>query len=219
VTINGSGFTGATAVKFNGVSTSFKVVSDTAISAKVPDGAGYGPISVTAPGGTVASATNFVVIPTISGLSPSNGSGGRSVAINGSGFTGVASVTFNGTPAAFTVTNSGRITATVPADASSGPVVVTLSGSGQTATSKPFKAQPAITGMSPATGPVGTTVVLTGTNLLEVTSVAIGSAAATFHVDSATQITLTIPSGAKSNKIKVNGPAGNASSQKFTVTT
>ncbi|HEV3233998.1 MAG TPA: IPT/TIG domain-containing protein [Candidatus Dormibacteraeota bacterium] len=55
VTISGAGFTGATAVKFNGVNAqSFTVVSDTQIVAKAPAGtAGQAvDITVTAPGGT-----------------------------------------------------------------------------------------------------------------------------------------------------------------------
>jgi hypothetical protein len=218
VTIAGSGFTGATAVRFNGVSAQFRVNSNTSISARVPDAASYGPIGVTAPGGAVVSATSFAVIPTITGLSSTRGSGGSHISIGGSGFTGVASVTFNGTPAVFTVVNSGQIDATVPVAATSGPVVVTLAGSGRSAASGSFRAQPSLTAMSPASGPVGTTVVLTGTNLLEITTVSIGGVAAAFHVDGATKITLTIPAGASSNRITVNGAAGGAQTQTFTVT-
>ena len=61
VTITGTRFTGATAVAFNGTAAAFDVVSDTRISAGVPAGATSGPIAVTAPGGTVTSATSFTV--------------------------------------------------------------------------------------------------------------------------------------------------------------
>ena len=53
VTIGGSGFTGATDVKFNGTSVgsgNFAVVSGAQITATVPSGATTGPISVTTPG-------------------------------------------------------------------------------------------------------------------------------------------------------------------------
>src|SRR5205823_5668289 len=62
VTISGSNFTGAAAVRFNGVSAaSFTVNSATAIDAVVPPGALTGPMSVTTSGGTTASASPFVV--------------------------------------------------------------------------------------------------------------------------------------------------------------
>jgi hypothetical protein len=61
VTINGSGFTGTSAVAFNGTSASFTINSDSKITATVPSQASTGPISVVAPGGTVASPTSFTV--------------------------------------------------------------------------------------------------------------------------------------------------------------
>jgi len=62
VTISGTNFNGATAVRFNGASaSSFTVTSATAIQATVPAGATTGPLSVTTPGGTVISASNFAV--------------------------------------------------------------------------------------------------------------------------------------------------------------
>ena len=67
VTINGSGFTGTTEVRFNGTSVgsgNFTVVSGGQITATVPSGAGTGPISLTAPGGTATSSTNFTVTAT-----------------------------------------------------------------------------------------------------------------------------------------------------------
>jgi hypothetical protein len=59
VTITGTGFTGVTEVTFNGVSATFTVVSDTEITAKVPSGAGTGPITVTNASGTATSPSNF----------------------------------------------------------------------------------------------------------------------------------------------------------------
>ncbi len=61
VTINGTNFTGATAVKFNGTSASFTVNTSIMITATVPAGATTGKISVTTPGGTATSANNFTV--------------------------------------------------------------------------------------------------------------------------------------------------------------
>jgi hypothetical protein len=65
VTITGTSFTGATAVRFGGVgATSFAVNSATQITATVPVGAVTGKISVTTPAGTGSSASNFTVLST-----------------------------------------------------------------------------------------------------------------------------------------------------------
>ncbi len=61
VTISGSGFTGATVVRFNGLSATFSIVSDTQITATVPSGASSGPIRVTGPTGSSTSAASFTV--------------------------------------------------------------------------------------------------------------------------------------------------------------
>ncbi len=60
ITINGVNFTRASAVQFNGINASFTILSSTVISAIVPAGNITGPISVTNPGGTAISATNFL---------------------------------------------------------------------------------------------------------------------------------------------------------------
>jgi uncharacterized protein (TIGR03437 family) len=61
VTISGSNFTGASAVRFNGTSASFTVNSASQITATVPSGASTGPISVTTSAGTGTSSSSFTV--------------------------------------------------------------------------------------------------------------------------------------------------------------
>jgi kumamolisin len=61
VSLTGTNFTGATAVRFNGTSATFTVNSATSISTSVPTGATTGPISVTNASGTGTSATSFTV--------------------------------------------------------------------------------------------------------------------------------------------------------------
>jgi hypothetical protein len=134
VIISGSGFTGATAVKFNGTSATFTVNSDTQITATVPAGATTGPITVTGPGGTATSTTNFTVTPAITGFSPTQGPVGTQVIISGSGFTGATAVKFNGKSATFTVNSDTQITATVPTGATTGPITVTGPGGRGTST-------------------------------------------------------------------------------------
>jgi len=61
--LTGTALTGASAVKFNGVSaTSYTVNSDTQITVTVPTGATTGPISVITAGGSANSAATFTVL-------------------------------------------------------------------------------------------------------------------------------------------------------------
>jgi hypothetical protein len=63
VQIRGQGLSGSTAVTINGVAaTSFKVVSDTYMSAVVPTGATTGPVVVTTPTGTLTSNHHFQIV-------------------------------------------------------------------------------------------------------------------------------------------------------------
>jgi uncharacterized repeat protein (TIGR03803 family) len=63
VQILGQGLTGSTAVSINGVAaTSFKVVSNTYMTAVVPAGATTGPVVVTTPTGTLTSNHNFQIL-------------------------------------------------------------------------------------------------------------------------------------------------------------
>jgi uncharacterized repeat protein (TIGR03803 family) len=61
VNIAGTGLMQATKVTFNGKSASFKVISDTEITATVPTGATTGKIGVTTKGGTATSTGSFTV--------------------------------------------------------------------------------------------------------------------------------------------------------------
>ena len=78
---------------------------------------------------------------------------------------------------------------------------------------------PTVAGFTPASGPVGASVTLTGTGLGAATAVRFGGAAATtYAVVSATQITATVPAGALSGPISVTTPGGAATSAaSFTV--
>jgi hypothetical protein len=61
VTINGTGFAGATSVKFGGTPATFLINSDARITTTVPAGASTGRISVTTPGGSDTSSKVFTV--------------------------------------------------------------------------------------------------------------------------------------------------------------
>jgi len=81
--------------------------------------------------------------PTIASFTPASGTVGTVVTVTGTNFVGVSAVTFNLTPASYTVVSSTQIQATVPAGASAGRIRVTTaagaatSGSDFTVTAPP----------------------------------------------------------------------------------
>jgi hypothetical protein len=118
VTINGSGFIGTSAVKFNGATASYTVNSGTKITATVPGNATTGKIAVTNSLGTATSTQNFTVTkpgrPTISSFSPTQAHKGATVVITGTNFAGATSVKLGSAAATFTVVSPTRINAVVP---------------------------------------------------------------------------------------------------------
>ena len=73
-------------------------------------------------------------VPGITNISPTSGNVGSSVVIKGTNFTGASVVWFNGTNAAFTLNSGSQITATVPTNATTGPVSVIAPGGLATST-------------------------------------------------------------------------------------
>src|SRR5207237_2832757 len=147
----------ATALTFNGTSSSFTVNSSTSIQATVPTGATSGPLSVTTPGGTATSSSSFTVTasaPTITSFTQASGPVGSSVTISGTAFTGATAVTFNGVSASFTVNSATTIQATVPASATTGPISVTTPG-GTTTSPTAFTLATRFEEMDPAVGYTG----------------------------------------------------------------
>jgi uncharacterized repeat protein (TIGR03803 family) len=136
--ILGQGFTGTTAVSFNGTpAAKFKAVSNTYLTATVPNGATSGPVNVITPGGTLTSRQTFSVIPGITSFNPSSGTGGTPVQILGASFTGATSISFGGvTQTKLTVNSDKQITADVPPGAKTGKITVTTPGGTATSVAK-----------------------------------------------------------------------------------
>ena len=224
VVLTGSGFTGATSVKFNGASASFTVNSDTQITTTVPVSATTGPIAVSNFASTGTSSDAFTVLlgaPTITSVSPSSGVVGASVTITGTNYRADTVVAFNGTQATSPVINSlTKITAKVPSGATTGTITVTNSGGTGTSPSI-FKVKPVITSFSPTSGAIGAPLTINGTSFTGTTAVKFyNNKSASFTVVSDTQIDTTVPNGTTNGVLKVTTPGGTAtSSVSFTVTT
>jgi IPT/TIG domain len=215
VTIVGTGFTGATSVRFNGVSATFVAGSAVQITATVPTGATTGLVSVTNPDGSASSVAPFTVTggaaPVVASFAPITGPVGTAVTILGTGFTGATSVRFNGVSATFDVGSAVQITATVPTGATTGLVSVTTpNGSASSAESFTVTgaSAPVVFAMAPVVGPVGTQVILDGTRFTGATSVSFNGVRATFAVGSDETITTTVPDGASSGPVSVRTPDG-----------
>ncbi|MEA2300735.1 MAG: hypothetical protein QOE44_1270, partial [Solirubrobacteraceae bacterium] len=156
--------------------------------------------------------------PDVSGVSPASGpqAGGTTVTITGTNLTGATGVAFGSAPAAsFTLDSPTQITAVAPPGTGTVDVVVTTPN-GTSAVGAPDRytytpPPPAVSGLSPSSGPEagGTTVTITGTNFTGATGVAFGSApAASFTLDSPTQITAVAPPGTGTVDVVVTTPSG-----------
>ena len=231
VTITGSGLLDGgnnAAVTFNG--TPAAISSDTAgsIQVTVPAGATSGPISVFVNGNTVKSSSSFTVTSSqlsISGISPNYGAPAALIKIAGTGFgatQGTGSVTVGGAPSHIVSWSNTLISIQVPSKATTGNIVVISGGVSSNGVPFTFYPYPAVTGFSPANGPVGTPVSIAGSGLLDGGN----NAAVTFNgtpavISSATagSIQVTVPTGATSGPISVfvNGVTVKTTSS-FTVT-
>ena len=215
VTITGTNFTGATSVTFGGTAaTSFTVNSATQITATVAGGS-TGKVSVTTPGGVANSTGDFTFIgaPTITSFTPASGGAGTVVTITGTNFTGATSVTFGGTPAtSFTVNSATQITATVAGGSTGTVSVSTPGGVVNSAGNFTFIPAPTITSFSPTVGGTGTTVVILGSNFTGTEVKFGGTNAASFIVDSPTQITAVVGAGS-TGKVSVTTAGGTATSE------
>lgn len=168
VAVNGTGFTGATVVRFNGTAvSSFVVVSDILITTTVPSGSSTGHVSVTGPGGTGTSVGNFTIdfVPVVTSYSVNHAFHGATIHVFGSHFTGETGGTFaapfGGRVAATIVFNSdGDVSATVPSTAVSGTFQLTTPGG--TGTGPLFTIDDFIIDMSQPTAPPGLVVTRTG---------------------------------------------------------
>jgi uncharacterized repeat protein (TIGR03803 family) len=138
-------------------------------------------------------------LPAFAKLVTNHGKVGSTVEILGQGFTGTTGVSFDGVNATFDNASDTYMTAIVPAGALTGTVTVTTFTTSYKS-NQIFHVLPQLTGFSPASGIVGSTVTLTGVSLTQTTAVTIGGKAASFKVVSDTAVTVIVPAGAKTGQ-------------------
>jgi len=231
VTITGTSFgasQGSSSVSFNGATaTSITSWSSNQIVAVVPSGATTGPLTVTVNSAQSIPTTFTLINPVISSVSPAWGPIGGTLVITGSGFgvtQGTGQVSFNG---ANGFVNAGwwtntQITVVVPPLATTGPLTVTMSGLTSNAVQFTVEGTLAISGISPTAGPIGQSVMISGTGF----GTSQGSSTVAINNDitpltvtswSDTQIIATIPTGAITGAITVNEEGLSASGPLFTI--
>jgi uncharacterized repeat protein (TIGR01451 family) len=192
------------------------VLSNNALMVLVPTNAPTGYVQVYAPGGTFPVSSNFLIDPTVTGFTPGFGSVGTPVIITGANLNegtivpqGTPVVKFNGTTAT-TVSNVsfGQLTAVVPSGATTGPISVQTTNS--TFTNTTFFYLPArITGFSPTNSAPGSSVAISGQNLLGVSAVSFNGTPASFTPPTTnTTLVATVPGGFSTGPISITTPFG-----------
>lgn len=155
-------------------------------------------------------------VPAITNLSADHGVVGASITITGTSFDAVQApsgqVTFNGTAAAITSWADTSIVCTVPVGATTGNIVVTNSTGGvSSGTAFTVDTNPTITLLNPDTGPVGTSVTITGTLFGAVQGngrVRFNGTEATITSWADTSIVCTVPPLATTGPVVVTNNAG-----------
>ena len=187
------------------------------VQAVVPAAATSGPISLVNSGGTGTSSALFYLQPWITNFTPTSAIAGSTVTIIGRNLTNTSSLLVNGVPWSFTG-NATQITATVPANATTGPMTLAAPG-GIFIDTNVFKILPKITGFSPLVGPTNSVVNIFGTSLFNVTNVQFNGVNAIPTFATAGQVQVVVPYHAASGPITVFTPDGSSvSPQPFTVT-
>ena len=163
VTLTGTGFTEATAVRFGGIDVAYTVVSDTSITATVPVTPSSGSVvdvtvvarGLVSPEPLSAAANDWTWHPiaVITQMNPNPGAAGATITVTGRNFTNVRTVSVNGTnvTGSVVVTNSTTLTFTAPVRPTGGatnrtdkPVYITNgSGALSTAETDPATGKPA----------------------------------------------------------------------------
>ena len=210
INLTGQNFWGTTNVQFNGVNASFSGVTYGSLTATVPAGASTGPITLRSTNGTFTTASHFSLPANITGFSPTNGSPGTAVTILGNNFSNTTLVKFHDASAGFTVLSNGAISATVPAQFTTGPITVTAPA-GIATSANNFFAAPIISNFTPTHGLPGTNVTINGTNFIGASAVRLaGTNVPGFSIVNNGQITFTVPAGAVTGPISVVAPGGTA---------
>jgi hypothetical protein len=226
VLISGSNFTRSTMLKFGTVPASLtSYYGDTLIGTTSPPGTNGATVDVTVtnPGGTstLSADDRFTYAappaPVVSIVKPTGGPGGTTAFVSGSNLAGTTAVNFGTASAAGLVVLGDNLVQVIAPAGTSGATVdvsaTTAGGTSATSTADQFTfaatPAPAVTIVSPNSGPASTTVYVTGTGFTCATAVNFGPTPGTAIVFiSDTLIKVASPAGSGSVDVRVVGLGG-----------
>ncbi len=160
--------------------------------------------------------------PAITKLSVTSGPVTTPVTITGTAFgatQGTSKVTFNGTTATVTSWSATSIAVTVPAAATTGNVVVTVSSTASNGVA--FTVTPHVTTLSFPAGPAQMGVIITGTTFGSTqgtSTITLNGTAMTVIKWAATSITAQVPTGGTTGNVVVKVAGNSSNTTAFTVT-
>ncbi len=229
VTITGTNLgssQGSSTLSFNGTqATSIASWTNSQIVATVPSGATTGLVTATVNSVVSPSNATYTVIkPTITSVTPPATQTSGIVTIVGSGFganQSNSSVTFNGAWGSATSWSDTSLTVSVPINATTGPLTVTVDGVSSNAVTFTILEPLTVTGISQSSGSIGTTITITGTGFGATQSnstLSFYGATATVTNWSDTQITATVPGFSSSGPVSVSVGEWVANGPWFTLT-
>ena len=154
----------------------------------------------------------LAAVPRITAFSPSQGPAGTPVQIQGEGLSTTSDVLIGTKAAVYQILSDQFILATVPREASTGPIQIVTS-SGIAVSSTPFIGAPFIEELNPEFGAPNDSIIIFGRNLGNTTEVFFGEDRATFLLLGDTQISARVPNTVGLKTIKVVTPVAEASSE------
>ncbi|MBM3902621.1 MAG: hypothetical protein FJ379_11130 [Verrucomicrobia bacterium] len=201
-------------LRIGGAKATVDVLSNTNLTAVVPNASINGPLELRVPGGAFITPAHIVIRPRITGFTPETGAAGTVMKIDGSGFNGTTRIDFGSLPAAAVkIVNSMQAEATVPPGVQTAALTL-VTTNGTAVSTALFYGTPRADSFSPASGRPGTQVVLAGLNLSGATGLTLSGLSLTgFEVVDNRQIRFEIPAGATSGRVRVTTPGGSATSE------
>jgi len=210
IRITGTGFSSSVSpatVFINGTQAVVVNVSDTLIVAKAPANAGKGPVKVVVD--KQESVGEIFTYQSINSISPLTGGKGTRITVNGTGFDPVATnntVTFSSLQARVIEATESKLIVEAPANVATNKIAVIINGQKTVGPVFTVVPPPSLSVITPLSGPVGSQISIKGLNFstkIAENKVYINGIEIPLKTASATELSLTLPSGIGTGKIEV----------------